>query len=226
MKFKYQLHAHTYPCSDCAQRSMEELIESLREGGYQGCVITNHFLHGNSGIDRSLSWEDFVKEYENDYLRGKELAEKYGLDLIFGLEEGVGGGLEILCYGITPQLLYSHPELSALGVKTWHEVLHSNGALVIQAHPFRQRDYILKPSVLPEEFIDGIEVFNRENLAEDNETARLAAQEHPNWILVSGSDSHRNTSTCRAGIECDERITNEKELVSMLKSGKYRLITE
>ncbi len=226
MSFKYQLHAHTYPCSDCGKMSIEELIESLRDGGYQGCVITNHFYHGNSGIDRNRSWSDFVKEYELDYLRGKALAERYDLDLIFGLEEGVGNGLEILCYGITPQMLYEHPELRELSIEKWHNILSSYGALTIQAHPFRDRDYILNPGVLPSEYIDGIEIFNNENKPENNEMARQAATAHPNWILVSGADAHHKPKVCLAGIECDERILDEKMLVSVLKSGKYKLITE
>ena len=32
-------------------------------------------------------------------------------DVLFGIEEGVGGGKEVLLYGITPQVLYDHPEL-------------------------------------------------------------------------------------------------------------------
>ena len=76
-QYKYQMHAHTHPCSACSRLSPEELVESLRAGGYAGCVITNHFFHGNTGIDRRLAWEDFVAYYERDYLECKELAKKY-----------------------------------------------------------------------------------------------------------------------------------------------------
>ena len=59
--YKYQLHAHTLPCSACARMTPQELVESLHRSGYQGCVITNHFMGGNSGIDVkdiiSLSFE-------------------------------------------------------------------------------------------------------------------------------------------------------------------------
>lgn len=224
MAYKYQMHAHTLPCSDCAQRTIEELVEHLHLGGYQGCVITNHFLNGNTGIDRKLPWNEFVRQYELDYLRGKEAAEKYDIDLIFGVEEHVSGGLEILCYGITPDILYAHPELSERSCKVWHDVLSSYGALCIQAHPFRARDYIREPKLLPLEYIDGIEIFNAENNESENTKAEKAALAHPELILTSGADSHRNRSICIGGIESETRIRDEKELVSVLKSGKYEIL--
>ena len=64
--YKYQMHTHTAPCSLCASMTPEELAEALNKGGYQGCVMTNHFMMGNTGIDRALSWNDFVKQYELD----------------------------------------------------------------------------------------------------------------------------------------------------------------
>ena len=48
--------------------SARELVDALRAGGYAGCVLTNHFMHGNTGVSRDLSWERFVAEYERDYL--------------------------------------------------------------------------------------------------------------------------------------------------------------
>ena len=63
MEFKYQMHTHTAPCSKCAVMTPQELIDGLVAGGFKGCVLTNHFYKGNSGIDRSLPWNDFVAEY-------------------------------------------------------------------------------------------------------------------------------------------------------------------
>lgn len=225
-KYKYQMHVHTFPCSDCAKMSPEELVDELYNGGYAGCVITNHFVNGNTGIDRFLPWERFVKAYEDDYKALKTAAEKYDIDIIFGVEEGIGDGQEILCYGITPQLLYSHPELRERSIENWSRILHENGALCIQAHPFRTRDYIKNDSVLPLEYIDGIEVYNFCNSQEDNSEAEEFARKNPQLITVSGADAHIVSIVCVSGIETDIRIKNEKTLVEILKSGNYRLIKE
>ena len=65
-KYKYQLHTHTSPSSKCGVMSPRELCKALADGGYTGAVLTNHFMHGNAGIDRSLDWDEFVFGYEKD----------------------------------------------------------------------------------------------------------------------------------------------------------------
>ena len=222
--YKYQIHTHTAPCSKCATMTPAELIGSLIAGGYSGCVLTNHFLKGNSGIDRNLPWNEFVACYEKDYVECKKAAEGYDLDIIFGIEEQLFDGLEILCYGITPQFLYDNPQLTEFSLKVWSAALHNFGALCIQAHPFRHRGYIPNPRLLPTEYIDGIEVFNFSNKPEENELAANAASKYPDWILVSGADAHSGDLVCCAGIEAETRITNEKVLADVLNSGKYKLI--
>ena len=219
------MHTHITPCSKCAPMTARELVDSLVAGGFQGCVLTNHFFHGNSGIDRELSWEQFVAEYEKNFVECKELAQEYDLDIIFGVEEHISGGLEILCYGITPQFLYDHPELKTEhSIETWSNALRDFGAICVQAHPFRERGYISNPGLLPIEYIDGIEVFNACNKPEENETAELVAKEYPEWILVSGADTHLPASVCWAGIATSERITDSNTLAKILKSRNYELI--
>lgn len=222
--YKYQMHTHTSPCSRCAIMTPEELIRSLHEGGYSGCVITNHFRCGNTGIDRQLLWEEFVRAYEQDWLTCRELGEAYGLDIIFGVEEQVGGGLEILCYGITPQFLYDHPELRHAPCDVWYRAVHEAGGLCIQAHPFRERDYIPKPAMLPLQYLDGIEVYNAANLEKNNREAEAFARRHKGLILVSGADTHQASSVCTAGIETDRPIPDGQTLVEVLRSGRYTLL--
>lgn len=223
--YKYQMHTHTAPCSKCAVMTPDELVDSLIAGGYSGCVLTNHFFKGNSGIDRNLPWDEFVAKYEKDYVDCKKAAEGKNLDVIFGIEEHLFDGLEILCYGITPQFLYDHPEFrDDHSLKTWATALHKFGALCIQAHPYRDRDYIKNPRLLSTKYIDGIEVFNFSNNPEENVYAADTALLYPDWILLSGADAHNSNIVQHAGIETVTRITDEKQLVNVLKSGKYNLI--
>ena len=226
--YKYQMHIHTTPCSKCGGLTPETLCQALLENGFQGGVITNHFYHGNSGIDRSekTSWEDFVSAYENDYLACKAEAEKHGLDIIFSIEESVVPGLEILCYGVTPKVLYDNPQLIKQDLYEWVRVMRENGVVVVQAHPFREADYIPNPGALPHEFLDGAEVFNRGNsTAEMNQKALEFANEH-NLIKTSSADAHWPDHIPYGVILAKKRITNEKELADLLRSGEYELITE
>lgn len=224
--YKYQMHVHTSPCSKCGGLTPETLCQALLEFGYQGAVITNHFYHGNSGIDRSenTSWAEFVSAYEQDYLACKEEAEKHGLDIIFSIEESVKPGLEILCYGVTPKVLYDNPQLIKEDVDEWVRVMRANGVVVVQAHPFREADYIPNPGALPHEYLDGVEVFNRgNNTPEMNQKALDFAIEH-NLLKTSSADAHWPNHIPYGGITTEHRITNEKELADLLRGGEYELI--
>lgn len=224
--YKYQLHCHTTPCSHCGRITPYDLVHSLRDGGYSGAVITNHFYNGNTGIDTGLTWNKFVSHYEKDYLECKRFAEPFGIDIFFGIEEHVGNGREILCYGLSPEILYLHPELKESSIELWYKTLSPLGVLIIQAHPFRQRNYISHACVLPTEFIDGIEVFNYGNLADENEKAEKFSYENQGLILTSGADAHLSHVLSHAGIITDIKLDSAEKLYNTLKKGNYSLIKE
>lgn len=224
--YKYQMHCHTSPCSHCAEMSPSDLCKALYDANYNGCVLTNHFFNGNTGIDRTLPWEEFVSFYEKDYLECKREALKYNLDILFGVEEHIGNGNEILCYGLTPEMLYSHPELHERNLKLWYETLSSLGVTVIQAHPFRKKSYISNVGVLSFDYIDGIEVYNYCNSDLDNSEASDFASLYPDIIFTSGADCHSVNKVCHGGILVENRISSEVELPTLLKSRNYSLICE
>lgn len=223
MKYRYEMHQHMTPCSHCGRADPAGLVCKLKEQGLAGCVITDHFYHGNSGIERSLTWEEFCRPYEDNYLETREEGKKLGIDILFGLEEHVGDGKEVLIYGITPEFMYLHPELREGSLETVFRAAKEFGAVVIQAHPFRSRDYIPDPDKkLDASFLDGYEIFNTANKPEDNEKAFNVFSDCGK-ILTAGSDCHRNENGTRSGIETDFRITDERQLAEVLKSGKYGL---
>lgn len=219
MKYKYQMHTHTSPTSKCARMNPRELAKALYDAGYSGCVLTNHFYHGNTGISRELPWKDFVEPYERDYLSCKAEAEKYGIDVIFGIEEGIGNHNEVLSYGLTPSMLYEHPELRDCDAETFRSLMRELGVLVIQSHPCR---YPCTP--MPIELIDGAEVYNHSHNPEYNQSAQKYVEEHPGLILTSGADAHNADSIGLAGIAADRKIHDAKELCEILKSGEYELL--
>ena len=169
--YRYEMHIHTFPCSGGGDE-IENHIRTLIAKGYSGMVITNHFIFGDTRIDRSLPWDEFVEAYREDYIRGKRLADELDFDLLFGIEEHIGSGREILIYGITPEMLIQNPQLRYAGVREYADAVHKVGGMVFQAHPYRDRYYITEPGPLDElETLDGIEVFNASNKPEENEKA-------------------------------------------------------
>ena len=221
--YKYEMHIHTAPCSGGGS-DIRDHIDVLMQKGYSGMVVTNHFFNGDTRVDRSLPWEDFVDAYRQDYLYGLEYARERDFDLLFGLEEHVGNGQEILLYGITPELIASHPELKRASAESFAEVVHSAGGLVYQAHPYRAREYISKPYPLDcLDLLDGIEVYNAGNEPEWNESAQRLA-DTLGLACIGGSDGHRIGSAGRSGIATKERIKNNADLIRILRSGEYTVL--
>lgn len=220
--YRYEMHIHSEPCSgggDDIRRQIDVLIKR----GYTGMVITNHFYYGDTRVDRALPWEEFVDAYRQDYLRGLEYAREKDFDLFFGIEEHVGDGLEVLCYGITPELLAAHPELRMHRVEDYIRIVHEAGGLIFQAHPYRDRYYITKPGPLPcLDELDGIEVYNAANTPEANERARKLATER-GLRCTAGSDGHHRSSCGYGGVEFYERPRNYAEFIEMLRSGSYEI---
>ena len=223
--YKYQVHLHTTPCSLCGNMTAEELCKSLKENGYSGAVITNHFYHGNTGIDRNLPWDKFVKAYEDDYIQCKNEAEKYDLDILFGIEEVVEPGLEILCYGVTPKVLYDNPSLQNCSAVEFVDVMRQNGVVLIQAHPFRTADYIPNPGPLPLEYYDGVEIFNYGNRTNEmNLQAQEYANANPHLLKTSSAEAHSSDRVAFGGIILKQRIKTEKDLAVVLRKNEYELI--
>jgi len=219
----YEMHQHTAPCSACAKGDPVKTVYSLKNAGFAGMVLTNHFLHGNTGIDRKIPWEEFVSFYEKDYLLAKKAGDDVDFDVIFGIEEHIGKGKEILLYGITPEFLYSHPELQDGELETVSKTVREYGGLVFQAHPYRNRAYIPDPDEnLPVEFLDGFEAYNLANIGDENIRAEKYADEHK-LLVCAGSDAHNEDPENRYGIACECRIKNSFELAKVLRSGDYKL---
>ena len=224
-QYKYQMHIHTSPCSACGRMSPSELCQALYENGYQGTVLTNHFYHGNSGIDRSLPWKDFVSAYEKDYFECLEESKKYDLDILFGIEEAVVPGLELLCYGITPKILYDNPQLQNCDVEEFTKTLRQYGVVLVQAHPFREAFYIPNPGPLPLKYVDGLEIYNSSNSTDEmNQKAMNLANENPHLIKTASADAHTTDRVMYGGIITEKRIKSPQDLITTLKERSYTVI--
>ncbi|MBQ9085176.1 MAG: PHP domain-containing protein [Clostridia bacterium] len=221
-EYRYEMHIHTSPCS-AGGSDIRDHIRVLKERGFSGMVVTNHFYYGDTRIDRDLPWEEFVDAYRQDYLYGLEYAKEVDFDLLFGLEEHTGNGQEVLLYGITPELIAAHPELKMASAEKYAEVVHSAGGLIYQAHPYRARSYVISPYPLDcLDMLDGIEVYNAGNDEEWNESAKRLAEEK-GLRCTAGSDGHHTDTAGRAGIVTSERIRTNEDLVRILSGGEYAI---
>ena len=149
--YKYETHLHTFPVSGCAQVSVEEQLTFYKQLGYDGVFITNHFLDGNINIERDKPYEEKIEFYFSDYEKGLEIGKKLGIKVFCG-QEMAYGGTDFLIYGLTKEWYLAHPEIMTMKKSTELSYLMEHGALVIQAHPFREASYMTTSVFSPEKF--------------------------------------------------------------------------
>ena len=221
--FIYDLHVHTSCASGCGHNTVEEMIKRYKEIGFTGFALTNHFYNGNTGVERSLSWENFVKEFAKGYYDALETAQKLDFDLLFGLEELYRSGKEFLVYGISPELLIKTPELKTGDIKVWSQFVKENNGFIAYAHPFRKRGYIPDPNTMPDiSLVDGLEIYNYSNTEEDN-TQAAETFKNSGKIFITGGDLHSVNFDNSFGIKTTQRIKTTEQLAAVLKANKFEL---
>lgn len=223
MGYKYEMHCHTNVVSKCANQSPLEMLKMYKQNGYSGVFVTEHFMNGNSVIDKTLPWERQIEEYFKGYHECKKYSKEVGIDVFMGVETSYKG-TDMLFYGLTEEFFLNHPEIMNISMK--HSVLlgKENGGLLIQAHPFRRADYIDHVRIFAE-WVDGVEVFNANTGDKENYLANVLADTY-GLIKTSGSDSHGVNWKTLGGIEFPEKIKDEKHMTDLLRQGRYDLIKQ
>ena len=213
MPFLYETHMHTCQGSACGRATGAEQARVYKEAGYTGIIITDHFFGGNTAIDRSLPWEERIDLFWRGYEEAREEGERIGLDVFFGLEQNIHFD-EYLIYGLTREYMKAHPEMEHWNRHQQLEEVHKAGGCVIQAHPFRMRDYMDRIR-LGLRYCDGIEAANAGNEPMDDARARLYAEEF-GLLMTAGSDNHKGSGWPLYGVELEKRLTSIQDYVKII----------
>lgn len=188
-EYKYETHLHTTEVSACASCPGADYIPLYKSLGYSGIIVTDHFFNGNCAIPKNLSWTEKVERFCQGYENAKEAGDKAGLSVFFGWEANFECD-EYLIYGLDKPWLLEHPQIMQWTRKEQFEQVSLAGGCVVQAHPFRERDYISKIRLYPSA-VHALEVCNGENPSDWDRNAYRFAQEN-NLSMTSGSDVHHD----------------------------------
>ena len=213
--YRYETHLHTIEGSACGFTHGVDYPAIYKERGYDGIFITDHFFHGNTRPSRELPWPEYVDAYMKGYEEAKRAGDHIGFKVFFGIEENFEGD-EFLIYGVGREFLLAHPEIPHWTREEMIKWVHEAGGAVMQAHPFRDRDYIKKIHLYPEN-IEGIEGINTANTANDN-LAALCYALHFGLMIQAGSDTHHTSmiSDMNGGILYDTPIESETDFANRL----------
>lgn len=218
--YRYETHLHSSPVSKCGSYSVRENMEFYKEIGYDGIFLTNHFIDANIGCDRSLPYEDQIHFFFGDIEEGERLADEIGIKFFYGVETSYLG-TDFLVYGLSKEWYLKHPEIMTLDRKTVLTMMAEDGALIVQAHPFREASYIDHVRLFPYH-VHAVEIDNCGNKDFQNEMARLYADVYK-LPHSAGSDNHISRYIDRlAGVEFDTPIKDMKDFIERMKNGEAR----
>lgn len=220
--YKYETHLHTYPVSNCAKTSVEENLAFYKEMGYDGVFITNHFLDGNMNRDyKDAPYEEAINFYFSDYEKALEIGKQIGIKVFLGVELTYKG-TDFLIYGLDKKWYLDHPEIMEMKKSEELAFMMESGALVIQAHPFREARYIDHIRLFPRQ-IHGVEVVNAYRTELENAMAKHYAQGYE-LLEFAGTDNHwAGDAKALAGIYTDDPIETEQDLIRMFLNKETKI---
>ena len=217
-KYKTEMHCHTAESSlKCGKIPAAEMVKIYEDAGYDTLLITDHYggphISGK-GIEYDIL--TFMEGFNAAKAAAKKINVIQGMELRFHINAN-----DYLVYGMTEEFVRKNPLIYEGNISEFMPLAHENGLLVYQAHPFRNNLTIVPPGIC-----DGLEVYNSHPRHDSRNDIALAWAKKYNINMISGSDAHKPQDTVKSGIRTKEEIKNSAQLLEVLKSGDYQLITE
>ena len=223
--YLYETHLHTRQGSACGVSDGAEMARGLYAHGYSGAVVTDHFFNGNCRVDRSLPWEERVRQFALGWEDCRREGERLGLSIWFGFEWNWRAA-EFLVHGLTPAWLYAHPDCDLLDPGAFSALVHADGGFIVRAHPFREAPYIPRGYLFPT-CVDAVEVLNgNPRHFEHPEYDRKALDYARQFGLpvTAGTDVHAADGIFGLGMAFDRPLRSHRALIEAIRSGEGRLV--
>ena len=223
--YRIELHAHTRPHSNCGEAEPEKLVEIYKGKGYDGIVLTNHFMGYNKRKDGEYmpgeTKEERLEFYLSGYRETKAFGDKAGVKVYLGAEIRFSKENEndYLIYGMDEETLANCYDNFREDLATFRKNVDLSKSVFVQAHPFRDGMERINP-----ELLDGVETFNMH--PGHNQRAGFVcryAKENDLKIRTVGSDFH-HLDRGHEGVSALRTKVLPKDsfhLAEILKSGDY-----
>lgn len=217
--FCLETHLHTSNASACSQVSAKDMVRMYKKAGYDGVIITDHFLTGNTCVSRELPWSEQVSLFFNGVDEAIEEGKKIGLRVFEGLEYS-DYGTDFIVLGLDREWITQNRQMIFMTPEEFLPFFHEAGAVIIQAHPFREADYVREVRAFSD-LVDAIEVVNLGNSNNEWNLKALELARKCNKPMTGGSDCHRfGNQYFGAGIRIDHEPKDLEDLCRIIKSGE------
>ena len=218
MGFLYETHLHTCQASACGKVNGEDYIKYMMDKGFAGMIVTDHFFNGNTCVPEDLPWNERVDIYASGYERALKAAEGKDFTVMFGIEVNFFKD-EYLLYGVDKQWLLDNECIMDMTRIELHEAVNKAGGIMIQAHPYRERDYLSDIKLAPAAAIDGVEIYNAANKPNMNALGYEFAL--PLGLpMTAGSDIHFYNDNDMGGMLFEKKIGSIKDFVDAVRANE------
>ncbi len=214
-KYKFEMHLHTKETSPCGLVDGKDGAELYKKAGYDGIIVTDHFMkycYGTAEDKKYESWEAVCENFLKGYRAAKE-AETENFKVLLGMEiRFPAAGNDFLVYGITEKFLEENPWVYMESLEYLYSIADKYNLIIAQAHPFREKCYLAQ-----EEYLHGVEVFNGNPDHNSRNILAEKAAEIYNLIPFKGSDFHELKGISNNHFLLDEMPKDSQELVNIIK---------
>lgn len=207
------MHAHSSGISRCCRIDARKVLETAKNVGIDGLILTNHYQESYIQDKNSLA---FAEKYANEYFAAENAARETGVKLFFGAEITAKryNNAHILLYGLTPAMLLENPDIYDYTLEDMNALIHAAGGLAVQAHPFRNGGVLLDTNLL-----DGVEI-NCHPLYDDTHSDRLLAIAKEQGLFVTcGGDYHADTYRAVCGTYFPDDTKDMAGIIAHLKAS-------
>lgn len=220
--YKIETHLHTKHTSKCGWMTAPELIAGYKAAGYDAIIVTDHYNRTTFdylGVDTTAPGNK-VKPFLEGFYRMAELGEKEGIRVFKGAELRFDeSDNDYLMFGYRDDLLAEPEDIFRMGIAGFSPVARGQGALLVQAHPYRKK---CTPAIAC--YLDGIETCNRNPRHENNNPLAEAYAARFGLLALAGSDCHRPEDVAVSGILSAELPGDSFAMARLIRSGHYTLM--
>lgn len=220
--YKIETHLHTMQISPCGRLTAEELVMGYKAAGYAALTVTDHYKLGAfafAGIDLDAPGNK-LEAFLAGYREVKKVADREGMRTYYGAEiQFFENDNDYLVFGFSEQLLADPKKICNMSIVDFSELARADGALLLQAHPFRRRCVPVAPHL-----VDGIEAVNRHDCHPNRNELAIAFADRYGLLKTGGTDCHDPEDIGMGGIDADYLPEDSMELAKLLREQKFTIL--
>ena len=220
--YKIETHLHTPVISPCGRLTPEELVLGYKAAGYAAITVTDHYKTAAfryAGIDLDTPGSK-LDAFLEGYRQVKAIGDREGIMVYYGAEiQFFENDNDYLLFGFSPELLADAKSVCAMGIAKFSDLARADGALLLQAHPFRKRCVPVAPHL-----IDGVEAVNRHDCQPNRNDLSIDFARRYGLLMTGGTDCHDPEDIGMGGIDADYLPKDSMELAKLLREGSFKIL--